>query len=130
MSEPDPSVLLVEDDETLRRILVRHLSAHGYRVEEAASAEDAERLLADGVRPHAVILDINLPGATGWALLRGPGLGRVGSPPVMIASALTISPRRLAEFGVAGYLPKPFALETFMDTLERLLHQENVPWRR
>jgi two-component system OmpR family response regulator len=121
MQSSDPSVLLVEDDESLRSILARHLAARGYVVEEAGSAEDAERLLADGVRPGVVVLDINLPAATGWELLQGPSLGMAGSPPVVIASALAISPRRLSELGVAGYLPKPFALDTFVGTLERLL---------
>ncbi|MDP9260417.1 MAG: response regulator [Actinomycetota bacterium] len=126
MPKPDSSVLLVEDDERLRRVLVRHLTKHGYDVDEAASAEDAERLLAEGVRPGVVLLDINLPGATGWDLLRGPALGRAGSPPVVVCSALTINPRRLSEFGVIGYLPKPFPLEILMDTLERVLHPEVV----
>ena len=68
-----------------------------------------------------MILDLNLPGDTGWDLLRGPSLAAAGSPPVIIASATTVSPRRLAEFDVAGYLPKPFPLETLVATLERLL---------
>jgi DNA-binding response OmpR family regulator len=114
-------VLLVEDDESLRRILARHLRAHGYDVDEAASAEEAVTILAEGVRPAVVLLDINLPGDNGWDLLRGPSLAAAGSPPVVVASALTISPRRLAEFGVAGYLPKPFPLETLTATIERLV---------
>ena len=67
------------------------------------------------------MLDVNLPGDTGWDLLRSPTMARAGSPPVMIASAVTVSPRRLAEFSVAGYLPKPFPLETLLQTVERLL---------
>jgi DNA-binding response OmpR family regulator len=114
----------VEDDESLRRILVRHLLARGYGVEEAASAEMAERLLADGARPSVVVLDIGLPAATGWDLLQGPALRMAGAPPVVIASALTLSPRRLSEFGVAGYLAKPFALDALMVMLERILHPE------
>lgn len=118
------TVLLVEDDESLRRILAKHLRARGYRVEEATSAEDAYRTLAAGVRPGVVLLDLNLPGDTGWDLLRTPALGAAGSPPVVITSATTVSPKRLAEFGVAGYLPKPYPLETLVATVERLLHPE------
>jgi DNA-binding NarL/FixJ family response regulator len=40
---------------------------------------------------------------------------------VVIASATTVNPRRLDEFRVAGYLPKPFPLETLVATIERLL---------
>lgn len=121
MTDQAAPVLLVEDDESLRRILVRHLRAHGYAVDEAGSAEEAGSILGDGVRPAVVLLDINLPGENGWDLLRGPSLATAGSPPVIITSALTISPKRLAEFGCAGYLPKPFPLETLVATIERVL---------
>ena len=68
-----------------------------------------------------MLLDLNLPGDTGWDLLRGPALAAAGSPPVVITSATTVSPKRLAEFGCAGYLPKPFPLETLVATIERLI---------
>jgi DNA-binding response OmpR family regulator len=114
------AILLVEDDESLRQILVRHLRSHGYVVDEAPSAEEAVRLLGGGLRPELVLLDLNLPGDTGWDLLRGPALTAAGSPLVVITSAVTVSPIRLAEFDVAGYLPKPFPLETLIATIERL----------
>jgi len=120
MAEGIATILLVEDDESLRRIIAGHPRGRGFRVEEANSAEDAVGSLEDGLRPAVVLLDLNLPGDTGWDLLRGPELERAGSPPVVITSATTVNPRRLAEFGVAGYLPKPFPLETLVATIERL----------
>jgi DNA-binding response OmpR family regulator len=114
-------VLMIEDDTNLRTILARHLRSNGYRVSEASSAEEAQALLAAGQRPGMVLLDINLPGDTGWEFLRGSALAEAGSPPVVVASALTINPRRLAEFGCVGYLPKPFPLETLVSTVERLI---------
>jgi DNA-binding response OmpR family regulator len=119
-------LLFVEDDESLRRIVARHLRGKGYVVEDVGSAEDAVRALEAGVPPSLVLLDLNLPGDTGWDLLRGPALAAAGSPPVVIASATTVNPKRLEEFRVAGYLPKPFPLETLVDTVERLLHQEGA----
>jgi DNA-binding response OmpR family regulator len=124
MTDRSRHVLIVEDDESLRRIVSRHLRAQGYEVDEASSAEAAAGALEGGLRPNVVILDLNLPGDTGWDLLRGVALAAAGSPPVVIASATTVSPRRLAEFGVAGYLPKPFPLDTLVATLERLLNAE------
>ncbi|HYM82979.1 MAG TPA: response regulator [Candidatus Dormibacteraeota bacterium] len=115
----DP-ILLVEDDESLRRIMARNLRARAYRVEEAGSCEDAVRLIDGGLRPALIVLDLNLPGDTGWDLLRGPALKAAGSPPVVIASGTTVNPKRLAEFAVAGYLPKPFPLETLLDTVGRV----------
>jgi DNA-binding response OmpR family regulator len=121
MRESDRRVLIVEDDESLRQIVSRHLRAQGYEVAEASSAEGAASAIDDGLRPGVVILDLNLPGDTGWDLLRGPALAAAGSPPVIITSATTVSPKRLIEFGCAGYLPKPFPLETLVATVERLL---------
>ena len=40
---------------------------------------------------------------------------------MVVASAMAVSPARLREFGVAGYLPKPFALDTLRSTIDRLL---------
>ncbi len=70
-------ILLVEDDESLRSVVARHLRARGWDVTEATSAEEAARAVATGPRPSLVLLDINLPGETGWDLLRG---GAVGTP--------------------------------------------------
>jgi len=114
-------VLVVEDDERLRMLLVRHLGRSGFRVAEAASGEEAEAKLADGLRPALVLLDLNLPGETGWALLRSETLAAAGRPPVVITTATAVSPKRLRELGVAGYLPKPFSLETLLATVERFV---------
>jgi CheY-like chemotaxis protein len=83
------------------------------------SAEEADDLLRAGFRPTVVLLDINLPGASGWDLLRGGGLRAAGSPPVYVVSATSVPPARLREFGVAGFLPKPFAVPTLLEIVER-----------
>ena len=54
----------------------------------------------------------------------GPALAAAGSPPVVVTSALTINPRRLAEFGCVGYLPKPYPLETLVATVRRHVQGE------
>lgn len=120
MNDEQPPVLLVEDDEPLVNILSRHLHARGYVVRAVESTEDALAQLEGGLRPLIVLLDINLPGETGWSLARSESLHRAGSPPVVVISATRVHPERLHEYGIAGYLPKPFALETLMATVERL----------
>lgn len=120
MTDADRAILLVEDDERLRTTLARFLRARGHVVEAVESAEDAVGLLGQGLRPSLVLLDLNLPGDTGWDFLRRPDLARAGSPPVVITTATAVSPNRLREFGIAGYLPKPFPLETLDATVERL----------
>jgi CheY-like chemotaxis protein len=124
MTSPARPILLVEDDESLRRILSNQLRAAGRSVVGAASAEDAAEALDGGLRPGVVLLDLNLPGDTGWDLLRGPQLRAAGSPPVVITSATAVNPKRLAEFHVAGYLPKPCPIDTLLETVDRLLSGE------
>jgi DNA-binding response OmpR family regulator len=121
VSEHSVHVLIIEDDEGLRRILARHLASHGFRVAEADSAEAAGALLDEGVRPGLILLDLNLPGGTGWEFLRCRSLDDAGRPPVVVTTATTVSPRRLREHQVAGYLPKPFAMETLVATVERFV---------
>jgi len=113
-------VLLVEDDDVLSGILARHLAAHGHHVTVAPTAERAVTALDAGLRPSIVLLDINLPGETGWSLLGCDSLIAAGDPPVVVASAMAVSPARLRASGAAGYLPKPYPLETLLDTIHRL----------
>jgi len=115
-------LLLIEDDESLASLLATHLRARGYRVAVAPTAEHAQGLLATGDRPDLILLDINLPGETGWTVLRSEAYEVAGRPPVIVASAMAVNPARLREYGVAGYLPKPFAMETLRSTIERSLH--------
>ena len=121
MKERRVHVLLIEDDQNLRTILARHLASKGFRVAEAASAEAAADQLSIGLRPALVLLDLNLPGRTGWEFLRGTSLAEAGRPPVVVTTATSVNPSRLRELDVAGYLPKPFAMETLVATVERFV---------
>lgn len=120
---PLGEVLLVEDDDTLGAIVARHLTAHGFATEIAGSTEEAERRLAAGFRPGLILLDINLPGETGWSLVRGRAFADAGRPPVIVVSATRIPSSRLRSYAVAGYLPKPFAMETLLETVRRHVAQ-------
>ena len=79
-------LLLVDDDEPFRHILATWLRHRGYAVVEADSAEAAEVVLASGPAPAMVLLDLNLPGNTGWELLRSERFASADAPPVVIAS--------------------------------------------
>lgn len=120
MAERDvPRILLVEDDELFATAVVHYLRARGHDVRLVPSAEDARAALAGPSRVSLVVLDINLPGESGWALLRGPEYAAAGRPPVVVMTATHVHSAWLREFEVAGYLPKPFAMETLLATIER-----------
>ena len=112
-------VLMIEDDLALATIVSKHLKARGHAVQVAVSAEDAAQLIGKGFRPTIVLLDINLPGDSGWGFLRGGTLAAAGAPPVFVVSATAVPPSRLREFNCAGYLPKPFAVPTLIEIVER-----------
>jgi DNA-binding response OmpR family regulator len=117
-TSPPATVLLVEDDLVLAATLVKYLMAHDHDVLSAPSAEAASAALRAGLRPSVVLLDLNLPGESGWAFLRSGILAQAGQPPVFIMSAIHLTPGRLREFGCAGYLPKPFAVSTLLEVVE------------
>lgn len=118
---PDGPVLLVEDEAVLRGALADALRRRGVETVEVGSAEAAADRLSRGLRPRLVFLDLNLPGGSGWDLLRTALAPSTSRPPVVLLTALTVDPARLREFSVDGYLPKPFALATFLDTARRFL---------
>jgi DNA-binding response OmpR family regulator len=109
-------VLVVEDDDSLRDLVSRNLAARGHHVRQAATADQAFEALRDE-RPDVIVLDINLPDATGWDILRGTELD--DSTSVVMLTAVPVSPKRLAEFRPVAYLPKPFPLEALLRLVER-----------
>jgi two-component system KDP operon response regulator KdpE len=69
MTTPYADGLLVEDDETLSRVIGRNLIARGVAVRRASSVADALAAIVARA-PSALLLDIGLPDRTGWDLLR------------------------------------------------------------
>ena len=112
-------VLFVEDDSGLTGAVGRHLRARGHDVRVAASVPEALAMLVSGFRPDIVLLDINLPGPSGWDLLRDGSLAGAGSPAVYVVSATPVAPSMLHRLGAAGVLPKPFAASTLVAIVER-----------
>ena len=109
-------VLLVEDEATLRSIIARNLAARGHTVAEADSAREALTRLSE-TRSDLMLLDINLPDRSGWDILREMH-SRGWDVPVVIISAVRVSPARLEEFRPLAFLPKPFPLEALLRVVE------------
>lgn len=111
------SIVVVEDDPTFRRLIVRNLEARGHTVREAGTAAEASGAVL-GQQADLLLLDINLPDGSGWDVLRELRLHGVELPTI-VTSALHIAPSVLAEFRPMAYLPKPFGLEALLELVER-----------
>jgi len=104
-------LLVVDDDEQVRGLLVRLLRVTGHVVDEAGSAEEAlEKLKKDS--PDLILLDFELPGMSGLDLvpaIRADSRHRL-TPIVMITGAATQARKvRAIEAGVTEFLSKPFS---------------------
>jgi putative two-component system response regulator len=104
-------LLVVDDDEQIRKLLVRLLNVTGHVVEEAASAEEALVKL-EATPPDLILLDMELPGKSGLALvplIRADPRYRL-TPIVMMTGAATPTRKiRALEAGVTEFLSKPFS---------------------
>jgi len=121
-------VLVVDDDERLRRLLVRYLTDHGFRVTAAADAAEARASLRS-LRPDLMILDVTMPGETGLELV--DDLRRRGDPelPVLLLTARGAPEDRIAGFeaGADDYLGKPFDPYELVLRARALLRRAGAP---
>lgn len=107
-------ILLIEDEQALRRALQDALEYHGYSVMIAADGE-AGLKLAESERPDLVILDVMLPGLDGFEVctrLRASGF----RSPVLILTARSEEVDRVVglELGADDYIVKPFSTRELM----------------
>jgi DNA-binding response OmpR family regulator len=109
-------ILFVEDDAVLRSVITRNLEARGHQVLQSETAADALTKIVEE-QVDLILLDILLPDRSGWDVLRR--LERYQQEiPVVIISAIRVSPERLREFRPVAYLPKPFPLEALLRVIE------------
>jgi two-component system, OmpR family, phosphate regulon response regulator OmpR len=102
-----PHLLVVDDDRRIRDLLSRFLFAEGYRVTTAETAADARAKL-QGLRFDLLILDVMMPGETGFDLARD--LRASSSVPIIMLTARDEAKSRIEglSIGADDYLGKPF----------------------
>ena len=100
-------LLVVDDDRRIRDLLSRFLLAEGYRVTTAESAAEARAKLA-GLRFDLMILDVMMPGETGFEFARA--LRSSSSVPILMLTARDEAESRIQglEIGADDYVGKPF----------------------
>jgi DNA-binding response OmpR family regulator len=116
-----PQCLLVDDDRDGREGYAEYLRAHGFEVTECEDAEAALQKIG-GRAPDILLLDLQLPGLSGWDLIREV---RALSPDVpIVAFSACVYPEdrlRAEEAGCSVFLSKPTAPGDVLAELTRLL---------
>jgi len=104
-----PRILIVEDEEKLRRVLELQLRSAGFEVDSAASAESALRI-AD--RAGLILTDLRLPGMDGLELIDALRRQNAQAPVIVMTAYGTVETAVEAmKRGAVDFLPKPFSMD-------------------
>jgi CheY-like chemotaxis protein len=112
------TVLVIEDDHDTRVALREMLEAEGFTVLSAANGLDGYNVLRQTQSPVVVVLDQNMPVASGEDFLKQKrGDQRLRNVPVIVTSA---QENRVSYLGVNAYLQKPYEFSCLVDSIRKL----------
>jgi len=118
------TVLVVEDEEKLRRVIELQLKTAGYDVEQAGTAEDALKLAGNA---DLILTDLRLPGQSGLDLLTNLRSQDSHIPIIVMTAFGSIETAVEAmKSGAADFLPKPFSLDHLMTVIDKALEIKNL----
>ena len=119
--------ILIVEDNLLNRLLVHDiLELRGHEVVEAATVDEA-RLALSASRPDLLVLDVQIPGGGGEAVIREVRRrGDMDHLPIIAVTSLAMpgDRERLLSIGFQGYLSKPIDTRTFGAAIESYLKPE------
>ncbi|MEZ5892175.1 MAG: response regulator [Parvularculaceae bacterium] len=115
-------LLIVDDDDRIRSLLKRYLSEHGFRTSVAGDAKEARRLMAS-VDFDLLILDVTMPGETGFSLTKS--VRAASNVPILLLTARGLPEDRIEglEMGADDYLSKPFEPRELLLRVHALLRR-------
>jgi CheY-like chemotaxis protein len=122
------NILVVEDEASVRKLVTVNLTSRGYQVTEAENGEDALARLRENQTPSLMVLDIKLPGMTGWEVLdkmaNDPSLP-ADLPVLVMTASLGDAHIDLKPYpSVVEILIKPFKTERLVSLVHRILRRE------
>ena len=114
------SILLVEDDELIRRAMRMVLEWEGYKVDCAGNGQEALDYLRAGNRPSLIVLDVMMPVLDGEQFRREQARdANLASIPVIVVSAATFA----ESVNAARHIRKPFEVQELLEAI----HDQIVP---
>lgn len=118
-------VLVVDDDETVRSVVRLYLEEDGCEVVAAETGQEALALLSGQPAYDLIVLDVMLPGADGWEILRHVRAG--SSVPVIFLTARGSEVDKILglELGADDYVVKPFSARELVARVHSVLRRRN-----
>jgi two-component system, OmpR family, response regulator MprA len=117
---PQGTVLVVDDDDSIRNALKALLEDEGYLVQAAGNGLEALIVCGRGL-PSLIVLDLMMPKMDGVTFMEVLRRGYACPPPVLVLSASQKAPEQVKRMGVEGYLAKPFDLDDLLAAVGRLV---------
>src|SRR5258708_3356081 len=123
----DYYVLVIDDDQPVRQILVDLLEDDGYKVKSALNGDDALKMLDAAPLPDALIVDLMMPDMDGQEFIeRGRvRLGRNHFPPSLLLTAALHGEVTANLIGVEDFLPKPFEQNVLLEHVWSLIEKKS-----
>ena len=116
-----PTILVVDDDASIRDAIADFLGLHGYAVRVAENAAACDRALA-AASADLIVLDVMMPGEDGLSLCRRLGAG--GTPILMLSALDAVTDRIVGlEVGAWDYMTKPFEPRELLARVRALLRR-------
>ena len=118
-------ILLAEDEESIAKLMLKMLRNKGHAVTAVGSGSEAWSLISGFPKDYdALIMDLNMPGLTGLELARKLAAIRFGGAMMVMTGRVTDEDQaELEALGVGAIVQKPFTVDVFVDTFNRVMAQ-------
>jgi CheY-like chemotaxis protein len=112
-------ILIVEDDHSIRELLVELLQSEGYEVTSAVNGLEGLKVLQTQKLPDLILIDLMMPVMDGYAFrteqMKNPDWNKI---PLVVMSAEANAKEKMKKYNVTAFLAKPVELDTILKTVE------------
>lgn len=118
------SILVIDDEPQIRRVLRSTLSFRGYEISEAATGEEGVEL-AGKLKPDLILLDVNLPGISGIETCKE--IRRTSDAPIIMLTVRNAERDKVValDAGADDYVTKPFGIEELLARVRASLRRHS-----
>lgn len=113
-------ILVVEDDTSIRELLVELLESEGYQVASAINGLEGLKYLQSSGNPDLILIDLMMPVMDGYSFrteqLKNPEWSKI---PTVVMSAEANAKEKMKNFSITAFLSKPVELDTILKTVSR-----------